>query len=348
MMKRKFGDGRRTDTAMVNEALCKILSQLVVLIHETHELGIDAAFYATSRVRTAIMNIPQQDRMTIESAITSSDDSEGNVSELETLSALASQLDSTIGRWNTARLVVMIIAAIGTVLTIAATYMGLKRTQELGDVRSRIARIEKDVLQAELKDRDLKIADAGKAAGDANRKAAEAGEGTAKALLATEAQRERAAKAEEGLIALRKDADVQRERAAMAEKELLNLKQILAPRRLTGTQRGQFIAVARDLPRGNLTIRCTGGDPEACDFAMDIHDALQRAGWPTTFSEAQIIVRDGTLPRGVTIWLRPDERAPTWVVGLQRLLDSIGITADGFLINSGGPGEIILFIGHKP
>lgn len=47
MMKRKFGDGLRskTDTAMVNESLCKILCHnLVVLIHEMHELGIEPAF----------------------------------------------------------------------------------------------------------------------------------------------------------------------------------------------------------------------------------------------------------------------------------------------------------------
>ena len=47
MMKRKFGDSlrSRTDVAMVNEALCKILCHnLVVLIHEIHELGIDPMF----------------------------------------------------------------------------------------------------------------------------------------------------------------------------------------------------------------------------------------------------------------------------------------------------------------
>jgi len=48
-MKRKFGDGIRskTDTAMVNETLCKILCHnLVVLIHEMSELGIDPMFGA--------------------------------------------------------------------------------------------------------------------------------------------------------------------------------------------------------------------------------------------------------------------------------------------------------------
>ncbi|MGA7382639.1 MAG: transposase [Terriglobales bacterium] len=49
MMKRKFGDSLRskTDVAMVNETLCKILCHnLVVLIHEMYELGIDPVFWS--------------------------------------------------------------------------------------------------------------------------------------------------------------------------------------------------------------------------------------------------------------------------------------------------------------
>ena len=51
MIKRKFRDGLRskTETAMVNEALCKILCHnLVVLIHESHELGIDPIFWSSN------------------------------------------------------------------------------------------------------------------------------------------------------------------------------------------------------------------------------------------------------------------------------------------------------------
>ena len=47
MMKRKFGDGLRskTDVAMVNETLCKALRHnIVVMIHERYELGIDTVF----------------------------------------------------------------------------------------------------------------------------------------------------------------------------------------------------------------------------------------------------------------------------------------------------------------
>lgn len=49
MIKRKFGDSLRskTDVAMVNETLCKVICHnLVVLIHEMFELGIDPVFWA--------------------------------------------------------------------------------------------------------------------------------------------------------------------------------------------------------------------------------------------------------------------------------------------------------------
>ena len=48
MIKRKFGDSLRskTDTAQVNETLAKVLCHnLVVLIHEVHELEIDPVFW---------------------------------------------------------------------------------------------------------------------------------------------------------------------------------------------------------------------------------------------------------------------------------------------------------------
>ena len=51
MIRRKFGEHVRskTDTAMVNEALAKVLCHnLVVLIHEIYELGIAPVFWADS------------------------------------------------------------------------------------------------------------------------------------------------------------------------------------------------------------------------------------------------------------------------------------------------------------
>jgi hypothetical protein len=48
MIKRKFGDSLRSksDVAMMNETLCKILCHnLVVVIHEMCELGIEPIFW---------------------------------------------------------------------------------------------------------------------------------------------------------------------------------------------------------------------------------------------------------------------------------------------------------------
>ncbi len=59
-VKRKFGDSVRskTDTAMVNEVLCKFLAHnLCCLIHEQHELGIEPVFWGESNPQPASLKI---------------------------------------------------------------------------------------------------------------------------------------------------------------------------------------------------------------------------------------------------------------------------------------------------
>ena len=59
MTKRKFGDSLRskTNTAMVNEVLRKVLCHnLVVLIHEMYELGIDPVFWANEPTPQEVIN----------------------------------------------------------------------------------------------------------------------------------------------------------------------------------------------------------------------------------------------------------------------------------------------------
>jgi transposase len=58
MIKAKFGDGLRskTDVALVNEALCKVLCHnICVLIQSMHELGIEPIF---GRIRTCLKSRP--------------------------------------------------------------------------------------------------------------------------------------------------------------------------------------------------------------------------------------------------------------------------------------------------
>ena len=60
MVKRKFGDAVRskTDTAMVNESLCKLLAHnLCVLIQEEHELGIDPVFWKDAKPEAGVITV---------------------------------------------------------------------------------------------------------------------------------------------------------------------------------------------------------------------------------------------------------------------------------------------------
>jgi transposase len=64
-VKRKFGDSVRskTDTAMVNEVLCKFLCHnICCLIQEQIELGIDAEFWKDDGDKAAILHFPSQIR----------------------------------------------------------------------------------------------------------------------------------------------------------------------------------------------------------------------------------------------------------------------------------------------
>jgi hypothetical protein len=61
MVKRKFGDSLRskTDTALVNETLAKLLAHnIVCVIHEMYELGIDPRFSAKSPADEAPAVLP--------------------------------------------------------------------------------------------------------------------------------------------------------------------------------------------------------------------------------------------------------------------------------------------------
>jgi hypothetical protein len=61
MLKRKFGDAVRskTDVAIRNEVLAKVLCHnLVVLVHEAHELGIKPGFSPEPAAEPCILRFP--------------------------------------------------------------------------------------------------------------------------------------------------------------------------------------------------------------------------------------------------------------------------------------------------
>ena len=67
IIKAKFGDSlkSKTDTAMVNESLCKILCHNVCcLIQSQYELGVEATFWGEAEVKPMLAQVEGNDTFT--------------------------------------------------------------------------------------------------------------------------------------------------------------------------------------------------------------------------------------------------------------------------------------------
>ncbi len=124
---------------------------------------------------------------------------------------------------------------------------------------------------------------------DARKQAAEA-EATARGFdvqiaqsNATAKSAEATAKKFESQIAIaQRDAAESKKEAESERLERVKLQKELEPRRLTGVQKEKLTNLLRDRP-GPIMIQWASDGTEAVDFANDIGDALNKAGWKTFF-----------------------------------------------------------------
>jgi hypothetical protein len=80
----------------------------------------------------------------------------------------------------------LVAAAIAAILVVLTTQIAWQRTKELGDAQAQLLKLKEEALQADLREKDLKIAEANQNAGEANEHAGkfeeEAGKLTAENL----------------------------------------------------------------------------------------------------------------------------------------------------------------------
>lgn len=76
------------------------------------------------------------------------------------------------------------------------------------------------------------------------------------------------------------------EQVAQLAASVSRLRDVNAPRQLTGDQRQQLVASLRQLEPKSLRIVSTGGDDEADHFRDQLTMAFQDAGWPVTSATA--------------------------------------------------------------
>lgn len=96
--------------------------------------------------------------------------SEGeNVSEIQVLTHRVLTLNQATDWWNGAMIVALIVAALAAIAVVGTTIMALKRARQAGDAQSELIQIKDRQLASDLRDKDVKIAQAGKDAAEANR-----------------------------------------------------------------------------------------------------------------------------------------------------------------------------------
>lgn len=214
-----------------------------------------------------------------------------------------------------ARCSVVVLSVLSAIAGFLALYFSLK-SDALKDAALRSFQTESS----------LAIASADARAADANRKAAEASEGTAKALLATEEQRERAAK---------------------AEKDLLEVQQKLRPRTISVDQRTRLVAILSVSPKGPVHITCILGDGEGLAFAQQINDLLRSVGWTVEDGGVSQAAFTGN-PVGLVILVHSASSAPPHAIVLQQAFAAVGIPLGGTEKTALAEGSVEIIVGAKP
>lgn len=176
---------------------------------------------------------------------------------------------------------------------------------------------------------------------EADRKAAEAGEGTAQALAEVAAAKER-----EAALALK--VEEQREKTANAERALLELRQRVADRSLTAEQRKTLTAHLATGAKGPISIVCMGWNPEPCAFAVELADILRLNGWTVDFDlqKSELVFGGGGSTTGLIIWVR-DLDTPRATV-LHRALQAAGLDPDLDAREHLDEDSVKLVVGYKP
>lgn len=198
--------------------------------------------------------------------------------------------------WNTWSVRLVAATVIVTALYFLAQWMTNKRGNELGNTQAALIRAKDEQLARDLKEKDSQIADANRQAGVANERAqklegdniqlrTDLENASADAQSRIEAARaEAGAKIEQARTEaarqvgeVQKDVARQQERAAEAEKALAEVREKIAPRRITAG----FPSV-RGLDPGGVWmvgIMYKRGDDEAYQFAVNITNTLRSTGW---------------------------------------------------------------------
>jgi hypothetical protein len=79
------------------------------------------------------------------------------VPEIESLTTEVGRLSTSVDSWNTAIIVMMIVAALAATGLVLTQYIAFRKAKTLNDVQTRLARLKESQVERNLKDEELKI-----------------------------------------------------------------------------------------------------------------------------------------------------------------------------------------------
>ena len=249
------------------------------------------------------------------------------MSEIQSLTLRIRELNQSVDWWNTAVIWSLIFVVIAAIAVVVTTRIALVRAKQLTDAQGELIQTKDAQLALDLGDKDLKIADALKAAGEAKERGAVAEQHAAEANLRAEQERLERIKLEEDLSP----------RLFKAQQEAIE--------RL-GAFRGTAVVLEYLL------------DPEFERTAEQIAFVLNEAGWaitPRPNSDPNPLFREGVIVGGVAeggVGVVPVLDAklfgPSAGTALIDELNRTGIDATTSLGFGRGERSVFVHVGVKP
>jgi len=200
---------------------------------------------------------------------------------IDGLSAEVTRLASSVEFWRVIRLIVVIGTVALATATMVAQWMELRRSRALAAKQKELIALKDENLRAELSEKDIRIADANRAAGEANAEAARAAKAAAEAHERAGNAIERAARFEMQAADLRhRNLQMQQELEATARTATASHRQLVS--RLLSEDQISRIGVRLSKARVKARVPVIASEsPDARGLASQLTKTLLAAGWDT-------------------------------------------------------------------
>ena len=204
-------------------------------------------------------------------------------------------------------------------------------------------------LDAKAREALLNASDATTKANNANLKSDSANLLSGNASTLAKGARLEADSFEKEIVSAKRLATDANSHLADALQRVAELQERTNPRHILDEKKTRALSLLMSNAKGSINISCQIPDKEPCDFAGDIAELLNSAGWSVTGPSGRMMVE---APSGipvvglsVTVFANPP---PPRAIVLQKVFEKIGFSVVGKLNPNVPKDDVDLYVGIKP